>query len=139
MTARKPMENLFGMEFDRPSDLLCCAFGLKSDEIDVYFSLLSGPKTVKMIARAMMPEVKTVKEDEDCFKSMRSKVQKALKKLLLSNLVVRETHYLERGGYFYTYQSVSSDEVREKMLGMLEEWYSRTRSFLLESWSAQTH
>lgn len=123
MTARNPLVNLFNKTFDRPSDLLCCAFGLKTYEIDAYITLLAGPKTVEEI---------TEKVDAD-----RSTVQRALKKLLKQNLVTRERKEIDRGGYFYEYSAVSASDVRSQILEQLEHWYKRTRKFLLESWASE--
>ena len=123
MTARNPLENLFSKTFDRPSDLLCCAFGLKTYEIDAYILLLAGSKTVEEI---------TTKIDAD-----RSTIQRALKKLLDLDLVTRERKELDRGGYYYMYHAVSAGNVRNQILQQLENWYQRTRKFLLESWSPE--
>ena len=123
MNARNPLENLFSKTFDRPSDLLCCAFGLKTYEIDTYIMLLAGPKTVEDI---------TVKIDAD-----RSTIQRALKKLKDLELVTRERKQLDRGGYYYVYHAVSATNVRNQILAQLEHWYQRTRRFLLESWSPE--
>ncbi len=117
------MENMFSKTFDRPSDLLCCAFGLKGHEIDAYFTLLSGPKTVEKITSSVGSD--------------RSTVQRALKKLLQLELVRRERRDIARGGYYYEYSAISSEEIRNQLLEQLDSWYKQTRSFLLESWTPE--
>lgn len=121
MSERNPLVGLFHKSFRNPSDFLCCAFGLKDSELDVYFSLLSGLKTVEDISEK-------VRKD-------RSTVQRVLNKLHTKGLVVRETQNIPRGGYFYRYEAVDSDQIRDQILKQLEEWYRATRSFLLERWS----
>jgi len=120
MSLREPMVGLFSKSFEKPSDLLCCAFGLRNSEIDTYFSLISGPKTVEQISELIEKD--------------RSTVQRVLNKLHKKNLVERTTHYIERGGYFYEYSAKSTEDVRKEILAQLDEWYEATKSFLLESW-----
>jgi predicted transcriptional regulator len=114
------MEGLFKKSFQKPSDLLCCAFGLQSSEIDTYFALLSGNKTAEEISSDVCLD--------------RSTVQRALKKLLQKQLVVRETKKIERGGYYYIYKALSTNEVRGQILDELDRWYQETRRFLLGKW-----
>jgi len=124
MSARNPMVGLFNKSFNKPSDLLCCAFGLRNSELDVYFDLISGPKTVEQIAER-------IKRD-------RSTVQRVLNKLHSKGLVMRNTHKIQRGGYYYEYSAEETEVVRNQILVQLEEWYTATKSFLIESWSQTT-
>jgi predicted transcriptional regulator len=121
MNAHSPLVGLFQKSFKRPSDLLCCAFGLRNSELDVYFSLIAGLKTVEEIA--------------DQIGKDRSTVQRVLNKLHSKGLVRRESQRIERGGYFFVYSAQSTEFVREQILLQLEEWYKATRSFLLENWT----
>lgn len=123
MTARSQIESLFSQSFEKPSDLLCCAFGLKNSEIDTYFSLLSGPKTVE--------EIRSIVGCD------RSTVQRALMKLRNKGLVERETRHIKRGGYYYVYRALSANEVRRMILELLEKWYRETKKLLLDSWPEQ--
>jgi predicted transcriptional regulator len=121
MSARNPLVGLFDKSFNKPSDLLCCAFGLRNSELDVYFSLIAGPKTVEQI-------VERIGKD-------RSTVQRVLNKLHSKGLAKRDTHTITRGGYYYEYSAEESEIVRDQILAQLEEWYRATKSFLKESWS----
>ena len=121
MSVRNPMVGLFNKSFNKPSDLLCCAFGLRNSELDVYFSLISGPKTVEQIAERIGKD--------------RSTVQRVLNRLHSKGLANRNTRTIERGGYFYEYSAEESETVRDQILVQLEEWYQATKSFLKESWS----
>ncbi|MCK5389182.1 MAG: MarR family transcriptional regulator [Candidatus Thorarchaeota archaeon] len=124
MSARNPMVGLFNKSFNKPSDLLCCAFGLRNSELDVYFELISGSKNVEQIAER-------IKRD-------RSTVQRVLNKLHSKGLVMRNTHKIQRGGYYYEYSAEETEVVRNQILAQLEEWYTATKSFLIESWSQTT-
>jgi predicted transcriptional regulator len=121
MNARNPLVGLFQKSFEKPSDLLCCAFGLRNSELDVYFSLIAGLRKVEEIAERIGKD--------------RSTVQRVLNKLHSKGLVKRDSQRIERGGYFYEYTAQSTEFVREQILAQLEEWYLATRSFLLESWT----
>ena len=120
MSVREPLVGLFTKSFEKPSDLLCCAFGLRNSEIDTYFSLISGPKTVEEISELIGKD--------------RSTVQRVLNRLHKKNLVERVAHFIDRGGYYYEYSAKSTDDVREEILTQLDEWYEATKSFLLQSW-----
>ena len=121
MNARNQLVGLFHKSFKNPSDLLCCAFGLRDSELDVYFSLLSGLKTIEDIA--------------DKIGKDRTTVSRVLNRLHGKGLVIRETKTIPQGGYFYEYRAEDSETIRDQILEQLEEWYKATRSFLLESWS----
>ncbi|TFG34990.1 MarR family transcriptional regulator [Candidatus Thorarchaeota archaeon] len=121
MNDRNQLVGLFQKSFKNPSDLLCCAFGLRNSELDVYFSLISGLNTVEDIAEKIGKD--------------RSTVQRILNKLHAKGLVLREIQNIPRGGYFYEYRAEASETIRNQILDQLEEWYKATRSFLLESWS----
>jgi predicted transcriptional regulator len=121
MSASNPMVGLFNKSFNKPSDLLCCAFGLRNSELDVYFSLMSGPKSVEQIAERIGKD--------------RSTVQRVLNKLHSKGLAKRDTRNIQRGGYYYEYSAEDSDIIRDQILQQLEEWYKATKSFLIESWT----
>ena len=114
------MANLFTKGFENPSDLLCCAFGLRSTEIDTYFALVSGPKTVKQIASLIGRD--------------RSTVQRVIQKLVKKGLIEGEERTFDRGGTYNVYCAISPDEVRGEILARLERWYEETRRFLLNPW-----
>ena len=120
MSIKGPMVGLFSKSFEKPSDLLCCAFGLRDSEIDTYFTLIDGPKTVEQISELIGKD--------------RSTVQRVLIKLHKKNLVERSTQLIDRGGYYYEYSAKSTDKVRREILAQLDEWYEATKNFLLQSW-----
>ena len=120
MTTREPLVGLFTKNLEKPSDLLCCAFGLRSSEIDVYFSLLGGTRTVEDLEG---------KIDRD-----RSTVQRILQKLDSKGLIEREKKRIERGGYFYVYRAISTEAVKQQILEQLEHWYTETKRLLLSNW-----
>ncbi|MEM4735390.1 MAG: helix-turn-helix domain-containing protein [Candidatus Thorarchaeota archaeon] len=123
MRYHNPLDSLFKTSFRRPSDFICCAFGLQRSEIDTYFALLSGEKSASEISAALSLD--------------RSTVQRALKSLMEKQLVFRNKRSIEGGGYYYTYRAVSTEEIRSQILQQLDKWYADTRRFLMQSWSVQ--
>ncbi len=120
MSVREPLVGLFSKSFEKPSDLLCCAFGLRNSEIDTYFALMDSPKTVEQISELIGKD--------------RSTIQRVLNRLHKKNLVERNMNFIDRGGYYYEYRAISSEKVRKEILAQLDEWYEATKSFLLQSW-----
>ncbi|UCE10676.1 MAG: hypothetical protein JSW61_01730, partial [Candidatus Thorarchaeota archaeon] len=88
------------------------------------------PKTVEEIRTAIGKDAKTGRLKD------RTTIQRVLKKLHDNGLVSRETEQFDRGGYYYVYHAVSTEDVRQRILAQLEIWYESTRNFLLQSWSA---
>ncbi|MHA1216417.1 MAG: helix-turn-helix domain-containing protein [Candidatus Thorarchaeota archaeon] len=124
MTTHDPLDGIFMREFETPSDFLCCACGLRTTEVQTYFSLLDGKKSVEEIR-------KIVKRD-------RTTVQRVLSRLHEKGLVVREARTFPRGGYYYIYRAVSTEEVKQRILEQLDRWYQETRRFLLSRWPGAT-
>ncbi|RDE13690.1 MAG: TrmB family transcriptional regulator [Candidatus Thorarchaeota archaeon] len=120
MKTRDPLEGLFTRSLQKPSDLLCCAFGLHDSEIDAYFCLLTEPQTVESISSAIVRD--------------RSTTQRILNKLRTKGLVEREARPIEKGGYYYMYRAISTETVRKQMLAQLDKWYNETRRFLSSGW-----
>ena len=120
MKNSKNLPGLLTQVIETPTDLMCCAFGLRDCEITIYSSLIDKPMTVEDISSIICRD--------------RSTTQRALKSLLDKGLIERNRKHLEKGGYFYIYKSISSDEVRKQILAQLDQWYQDTRRFLLERW-----
>lgn len=120
MKNSKNLSGLLTQVIETPTDLMCCAFGLRDCEITIYSSLIDKPMTVEDISSIICRD--------------RSTTQRALKSLLDKGLIERNRKHLEKGGYFYIYKSISSDEVRKQILAQLDQWYQDTRRFLLERW-----
>ncbi len=122
MSRKDRISGLFSRSFSRPSELLCCVFGLNKNEIDTYFVLLTGEKTVEEVAEVI---------DRD-----RTTVQRVLTSLYKKGLARRETKYFPRGGHYFVYSAVSPEQVREVILRQLDQFYQTTKRFLSDSWTA---
>jgi predicted transcriptional regulator len=95
-------------------DVLKCLFGLGEFEMTVYKGLC---KLGTSRADELAPYLRRDK----------STVYRALQKLVLASLVVKETDTLKRGGHFHRYTAVSPDEMREKLKICTDEWYESVK------------
>jgi predicted transcriptional regulator len=120
MKSSNNLEGLLMQKIESHTDLMCCAFGLRDCDITIYSSLLDNPGTVEDISSHIYRD--------------RSTTQRSLKSLLDKGIIERERKHLEKGGYFYIYKAVSSEEIRKQILEQLDTWYQETRRFLLKSW-----
>lgn len=95
-------------------DIVQCAFSLNDFEVEVFRSAFKqGPLRADELADLMGVE--------------RSKVYRALQKLLSCGLCIRETKSLEKGGYYHIYSTIDRDVLRSKMERCIGEWNERMR------------
>ena len=118
------LEGMLTKKIETPTDLMCCAYGLRDCEITVYSELMKKSRTVEDLSTIICRD--------------RSTTQRAVKKLLDKGLIERDRKQLEKGGYYYVYKPISSEDVKEQILTQLDKWYKETRRFLLESWPANS-
>jgi predicted transcriptional regulator len=108
----KELQSLLNMPELGADDLLKCALGAKSMEIEVYCTLANmGPMTVQEAA-------------EKIGKS-RSTMQRILQGLVEKGIATREERLIGLGGYKYLYQAVPPKKLKELVLKMLDKWYRR--------------
>jgi predicted transcriptional regulator len=95
-------------------DIVQCAFSLNDFEVEVFRSAFKhGPMRADELADLMGVE--------------RSKVYRALQKLLSCGMCIRETKSLEKGGYYHVYSTIDRDVLRSKMERCIGEWNERMR------------
>jgi len=95
-------------------DIVQCAFSLNDFEVEVFRSAFKqGPMRADELADLMGVE--------------RSKVYRALQKLLSCGMCIRETRSLEKGGYYHVYSTIDRDVLRSKIERCIGEWNERMR------------
>jgi len=52
-----------------------------------------------------------------------SSIHRSLQKLLACGLIYQSKNTLPRGGYFYIYETPTSDAMKEKLMKCVEDWY----------------
>ena len=89
-------------------------------EVQTYLEILLGANTVQKIAKQ--------------FQRTNSTVQRLLSQLMSYGLITR--HSISRGdtGYYYVYQALPPEKVREVLLEKLDRMYNRMRSYLTDDW-----
>lgn len=94
-------------------ELLQCSFNLNKTEYDLFVFLLDKEENlcVSTIAKILNKD--------------RTTIQKAMKKLLSQDLVLKYQVNLETGGYTFLYKIKNKDFIRNKMLEIVESWHKQ--------------
>jgi len=100
-----------------PEELIKCALGMKTTEIQAYCILVNaGPQTVQ--------------DASDTLDKSRSTAQRLLQNLVEKGLATREEELIGLGGYKYVYRAVPPERLRDSIRGTLDRWYERMTSEL---------
>ena len=91
-------------------DLLRCSFHMNKTEYNIMVHLLrtENSYTATQIGKAMNLD--------------RTTVQKAVKKLAEKDIVLRLQTNLEKGGYLFMYRIKDKEEIKQRMLKIVENW-----------------
>ncbi len=112
MSAHKSLSSLKSCK-----DIVQCAFNLNDFEVQVFRDAFrNGPVRADELADLMGVE--------------RSKVYRALQKLLSCGLCMRDTRSLDKGGYYHVYSAIDRNALRSRMEGCIEEWNERMKAAL---------
>jgi predicted transcriptional regulator len=93
-------------------DLMRCALGVKTTEVEVYCALSGLVKT-------------TVQEVADRLDKSRPTTQRLLQSLVEKGLATREEELIGLGGYKYVYSAVPPEKLKTSIRGMLDKWYGK--------------
>ena len=92
------------------NDLMRCALGIKTAEVEVYCALFGLGKT-------------TVKEIAHRLKRSRPTTQKLLQALVEKGLATRNEELIGLGGYRFIYQAVPPEKLKISIKDMIDKWY----------------
>jgi predicted transcriptional regulator len=96
----------------RPEELIKCALGVKTTEIQAYCVLVNkGPITIQ--------------EASDVMGKSRSTAQRLLQNLVEKGLATRDEELIGLGGYKFIYKPVPPERLRNSIEDTLERWYKR--------------
>lgn len=102
-----------------PEELIKCALGMKTTEIQAYCALVnSGPLAVQDATYLLGKS--------------RSTAQRLLQNLVEKGLATREEELIGLGGYKFIYRAVPPERLKDSIRGTLEKWYERMVSELDE-------
>jgi predicted transcriptional regulator len=93
-------------------DLMRCALGVKTAEVDAYCALSGLGKT-------------TVQDVVEILNKSRPTTQRLLQSLVEKGLATRTEELIGLGGYKYVYQAVPPERLKTSIKGMLDKWYGR--------------
>ena len=95
-----------------PEELIKCALGIKTTEIQAYCVLVNlGPITIQ--------------DATERLSKSRSTTQRLLQNLVEKGLATREEELIGLGGYKYIYRAVPPERLRESIRDTLDRWYRR--------------
>jgi len=95
-----------------PEELIKCALGIKTTEIQAYCVLVNlGPVTIQ--------------DATERLSKSRSTAQRLLQNLVEKGLATREEELIGLGGYKYIYRPVPPERLKESIRDTLDRWYTR--------------
>jgi predicted transcriptional regulator len=103
------------------TDLIKCSFGLNKTSCRLLLKMLKINKSLSV---------------EELAKSMgvdRTTIQKALKILIDSKLVLRKQRNLDNGGYIFLYDAQDKEEIKQRMIKDIGCWTKNAKNEV-ESW-----
>ena len=96
-------------------EVIRCSFNLSKGEFSILKTLLSNKKYF------------STQELEDLTALDRSTVQRGVKKLYESQLLERSQINLNGGGYQFSYKIKSKNEIRQKIILVIQNWSKRVQ------------
>jgi predicted transcriptional regulator len=93
-------------------ELMRCALGVKTAEVEAYCALSGLGKT-------------TVQEVADRLDKSRPTTQRLLQSLVEKGLATREEELIGLGGYKFVYSAVPPERLKTAIKGMLDRWYGK--------------
>ncbi len=99
-------------------DLIRCSFNLNKTEYFLFLFLLTKkePLSVSSIAEEL--------------KKDRTTIQKAMKQLQESNLVIKYQINLEGGGYSFVYKIKNKSQIKEKLISIVTGWTNQVKNYI---------
>lgn len=92
-------------------DLVKCSFELTKTSYQLMLFLLKKHKYL------------TINEIADELKLDRTTIQKSMSVLLEKNIVQKKQLNLDKGGYVYIYVIDGKDDIKKRMIDILEKWH----------------
>jgi predicted transcriptional regulator len=108
----KEIQSLLNMPILGPNELLKCALGIKTPEIQAYCLLVNkGPISIQ--------------EATNDLNKSRSTAQRLLQNLVEKGLATREEQLIGLGGYRFVYRAVPPEILKETIEEILQKWYHK--------------
>jgi predicted transcriptional regulator len=112
MMSLRELQSLINAPNLGADDLMRCALGVKTAEVEAYCALSGLGKT-------------TVQEVAERLDRSRPTTQRLLQSLVEKGLATRNEELIGIGGYRYVYQAMPPERLRASIREMLDRWYGR--------------
>jgi predicted transcriptional regulator len=112
MMSLRELQSLINTPSLGADDLMRCALGVKTAEVEAYCALSGLGKT-------------TVQEVAERLDKSRPTTQRLLQSLVEKGLATRNEELIGIGGYKYVYQAVHPERLRASIKEMLDRWYDK--------------
>ncbi|MFQ6123274.1 MAG: helix-turn-helix domain-containing protein [Candidatus Heimdallarchaeota archaeon] len=101
-------------------DIFSCMLNIRPLEVQTYIAVLMGANTVHKIAERINRN--------------KSTAQRLLNRLMVFGLVTRQPISRKETGYYYIYQALPPDKVRDLLMENLDKTYKKIHNFLVNNW-----
>ena len=95
-------------------DVIRCVFDLNSVDIDVY-------RKLKKIGESRADELANL------IKKDRSTIYRSLQKLTCCGICKKKTNFIEKGGYYHTYNCINSVKTKNELEKCINKWYKKMK------------
>ncbi len=101
-------------------DIFSCMLNIRPLEVQTYIEVLMGANTVHKIAERINRN--------------KSTAQRLLNRLMVYGLVARQSISRKETGYYYTYQAIPPEKVRDLLMETLDKTYKKIYDYLANNW-----
>lgn len=101
-------------------DIFSCMLNIRPLEVQTYIEVLRGANTVHKIAERINRN--------------KSTAQRLLNRLMVYGLVARQSISRKETGYYYIYQALPPEKVRDLLMETLNKTYKKIYDYLANNW-----
>lgn len=101
-------------------DIFSCMLNIRPLEVQTYIEVLRGANTVHKIAERINRN--------------KSTAQRLLNRLMVYGLVARQSISRKETGYYYIYQALPPEKVRDLLMETLDKTYKKIYDYLANNW-----
>lgn len=116
----KTIMEIMGQHELSTDDIFSCMLSIRPLEAQTYIEILMGANTVQKISKRIQ--------------RTKSTVQRLLNQLMAYELVTRQSISRGETGYYYIYQALPPEKVRDVLIERLDTMYNKMRDYLTEDW-----
>jgi predicted transcriptional regulator len=108
----KEIQSILNTPILGPNELIKCALGIKTPEIQAYCLLVNKGSI-------------SIQEATNDLKKSRSTAQRLLQNLVEKGLATREEQLIGLGGYRFVYRAIPPEVLKETIAEILQKWHQK--------------